>query len=223
MSESRSLREELIHEDKDYRHGYAEESLNISIATQIKVLREQREMSQGELAAKAGMKQPVISRYENVNYSSWSISSLRRLAHVFDVDLEVKFRSFGELVKSIEAFNRTALQVPKFSDDPYFSDNTKRSTEHEAVSNDGSIAIPHVASAITSTLPAISASITQATGASVSQATVIGRSTIAECFYPSSTQPPKISEAIAPESQRFVGTGLAGALVPNTYQPKKAA
>ena len=137
MSESSSLREEFIEarDDKEYRHGYAEESLNISIATQIKVLREQREMSQGDLAQEAGMKQPVISRYENVNYSSWSISSLRRLARVFDVYLEVKFRSFGELVKSVEGFNRKALQVPKFEDDLFFreAENTLAAESAEKV------------------------------------------------------------------------------------------
>src|SRR5262245_6085932 len=117
-----SLRDDFIKtaDDKEYRHAYAEESLNISIATQIKVLREQREMSQEDLANEAGMKQPVVCRYENVNYSSWSISSLRRLARVFDVDLEVKFRSFGDLVKSVDNFTRSVLQVPKFTDDPFF-------------------------------------------------------------------------------------------------------
>lgn len=117
-----SLRDDLIRtaDDKEYRHAYAEESLNISIATQIKVLREQRKMSQDALAEESGMKQPVISRYENVNYASWSISSLRRLAQVFDVDLQVRFRSFGELVESVDKFSRSALQVPSFADDPYF-------------------------------------------------------------------------------------------------------
>jgi len=117
-----SLKDDFIYtaDDEDYRHAYAEESLNISIATQIKVLREQREMSQETLARKADMKQSVISRYENVNYASWSIKSLRRLARVFDVDLEVRFRSFGDLVKSVENFTRKSLEVPKFADDPFF-------------------------------------------------------------------------------------------------------
>lgn len=117
-----SLREEFIRtaDDKEYRHGYADESLNISIATQIKVIREQRGMNQSELAQQAGMKQSVISRFENANYSSWSIRTLKRLARAFDVDLEVKFRSFGDLVKSVDTFSRKALQVPKFDEDPFF-------------------------------------------------------------------------------------------------------
>lgn len=117
-----SLREDLIQtaDDKEYRHAYAEESLNLSIATQIKVLREQRGMTQETLAEEAGMMQSMISRYENVDYSSWSIKTLRRLARAFDVDLDVRFRSFREMVESVNSFRREALQVPKFTDDPYF-------------------------------------------------------------------------------------------------------
>jgi transcriptional regulator with XRE-family HTH domain len=117
-----SLREDLIRtsNDKEYRHAYAEESLNVSVATQIKVLREQRNMTQQHLAEEAGMKQSMISRYENVNYSSWNISTLRKLAKAFDVDLEVRFRSFREMVESVDNFSRETLQVPKFTEDPYF-------------------------------------------------------------------------------------------------------
>lgn len=117
-----SLREDLINtaDDKEYRHAYAEESLNLSIATQIKVLREQRDMTQQRLAEEAGMKQSMISRYEDVHYSSWSINTLRKFARAFDVYLEVRFRSFREMVESVDNFSRETLQVPKFTDDLYF-------------------------------------------------------------------------------------------------------
>jgi len=119
-----SLREDLIRtsNDKEYRHAYAEESLNLAIATQIKVLREQREMTQERLAREAGMKQSMISRYENVNYSSWGINTLKKLAEAFDVFLEVRFRSFRELVESTERFSRETLQVPAFTEDPFFKE-----------------------------------------------------------------------------------------------------
>lgn len=132
MSESNnSLREELIENknDKEYRHGYADENLNATIATQIKVLREQREWKQEDLANAAGMKQPMISRYENVNYSSWSINTLKKLAEAFDVYLDVRFRSFQELVDLADHFGRDILQVPKFTDDPYFVETTEEAAE----------------------------------------------------------------------------------------------
>lgn len=127
LESDKSLREELIEtrEDKEYRHAYWDENLNATIATQIKVLREQRDWKQVGLANEAAMKQPMISRYENVNYSSWSISTLKRLAVAFDVILDVRFRSFRDLVDLTENFSREALQVPKFTDDPYFKEEKK--------------------------------------------------------------------------------------------------
>jgi transcriptional regulator with XRE-family HTH domain len=119
-----SLREEFIanKDDKSYRHAYADESLNIAIATQLKVLREQREWRQEDLAIKAEMTQPMVSRYENVNYSSWSINTLKKFALAYDVWLDVRFRSFGELVTTTEEFSRESLQVPAFDGDPFFKE-----------------------------------------------------------------------------------------------------
>ena len=88
--------------DKDYRHGYVDEFLNAYIATQIKVLREKKGWSQTELGEHAeGMKQSRISVLENVNYSSWSIKILRKLAEAFDLTLCVSFEEFGKRVKDI--------------------------------------------------------------------------------------------------------------------------
>jgi transcriptional regulator with XRE-family HTH domain len=123
MNESiEEIRKELTEnkDEKEYRHAYAEESLNLTIATQIKVLREQREWRQDDLAREAEMKQSMISRYENVNYSSWSINTLKKLAKALDVVLDVRFRSFRDLVIVTDAFNRESLEVPKFEDDPFF-------------------------------------------------------------------------------------------------------
>src|ERR1035441_9141022 len=110
-------------DDKSYRHAYADESLNISIATQIKVLREQRELRQKDLAILAAMKQSMISRYENVNYSSWSINTLKKLAEAFDVVLDVRFIGFKDLVTITQKFNRESLEVLSFPKDPYFSED----------------------------------------------------------------------------------------------------
>lgn len=108
--------------NEDYRHGYVDEFLNVSIATQIKVLREQRNWGQKELADKVGMKQPRISVMENVNYSSWSINTLRKLAEAFDLTLRVSFESFGNRIKEIEQINRKALERFSFKDDPVFAE-----------------------------------------------------------------------------------------------------
>jgi len=114
--------------DKDYRHGYVDEFLNASIATQIKVLREQRGWTQKELADYAKMKQPRISVMENVNYSSWSIKILRELAEAFDLTLRVSFESFGTRINDIERFGRKALERLSFKDDPVFAERKEEET-----------------------------------------------------------------------------------------------
>lgn len=113
-----NLRKEF--HDKEYRHVYANEFLNSSIATQIKVLREQQEWSQGKLAEKTNMKQSRISVLENVHYSSWSIATLKRLAEAFDVTLRVSFESFGSRLVDIDRFGRESLERFSFDEDPAF-------------------------------------------------------------------------------------------------------
>ena len=116
------LADNLEHDfrDKDYRHGYVDGFLNSSIATQIKVLREQRGWTQEDLAGRADMKQTSISRIENVNYSSWSISTLNRLAEAFDLTLRVTFEGFGTRLLDIRRFSRETLERHSFEDDPSF-------------------------------------------------------------------------------------------------------
>jgi transcriptional regulator with XRE-family HTH domain len=107
-------------QDEEYRHSYAEECLNTMIATQIKVLREQREMTQSALARKALMLQPRLSVMESADYSSWSVSTLKRLARAFDLALSVKFEAFSEVILDFEEMSKEALSRPSFKDDPMF-------------------------------------------------------------------------------------------------------
>ena len=117
-------------QDEEYRHAYAEECLNTMIATQIKVLREQREMTQSTLASCAEMLQPRLSVMESADYSSWSVNTLKRLARAFDLALSVKFEAFSDVVLDFEEMSRDSLSRPSFNDDPLFRSakvNTHRS------------------------------------------------------------------------------------------------
>lgn len=95
-------------QDEEFAHEYADEFVNILIATQIKVLRD--ELTQQELADKASMKQERICLMENVNNSSWSISTLRRLAKAFDLRLRVTFESFSTLIDDMHGLNKKDLK-----------------------------------------------------------------------------------------------------------------
>jgi transcriptional regulator with XRE-family HTH domain len=110
------LREEL--KDPEYREAYADDYLNTYIATQIQVLREQRNLSQQELAELIGTKQPGISRLENVNHSKWKTETLQKIAHALDVRLKISFETYGDLLIDGEKFSRKALERPTFADDP---------------------------------------------------------------------------------------------------------
>jgi DNA-binding XRE family transcriptional regulator len=61
-------------QDKETRHIYADDFLNTWIATQLKVLREDKGWTQAQVAEETGMKQERISVLEDVNYESWRVS-----------------------------------------------------------------------------------------------------------------------------------------------------
>lgn len=98
-----SLRQDL--RQTEFSEGYAESFLDAWIATQIKVLREQEQLTQAQLAERIGTQQTVISRYENVNYSAWSITTLKRLARAFRVRLRVSFETYGSLIEEFSNFD----------------------------------------------------------------------------------------------------------------------
>jgi transcriptional regulator with XRE-family HTH domain len=126
-----NLREEF--HDKEYRHAYADDWLNTFIATQIKVLREQRSLTQKDLAREADMKQPRIAVLEDIDYSSWSINTLRRLAVAFDLRLSVKFEDFSSLIFEAEGFGRESLERASFADDVWFHRKPAQSAEESGI------------------------------------------------------------------------------------------
>jgi transcriptional regulator with XRE-family HTH domain len=106
--------------DEDYRHIYTNGLIDSKIATQLKVLREEIFGTQERLAEKAGMRQARISVMEDVNYSSWSLSTLRRLAKAFDLYVDVEFKEFGTIGRQLDELSRNYLSRRPFKDDPIF-------------------------------------------------------------------------------------------------------
>lgn len=97
--------------DKEYAHAYVNQFYDMAIAAQIKVLREQRGLSQEELAAEAGMKQERISLLENVDYSAWTLKTLRQLGEAFDVAVHVSFVDFSAAIMDVINLRREKLEV----------------------------------------------------------------------------------------------------------------
>ena len=108
-------------QNKEYRYGYVESSLDMWIATQIVVLRQQRGLTQAQLAELIGTKQSAIARLENCNYSAWNVQTLKKIAQALGVRLHISFESFGSFIEERDNFSREFLQRPAFDDDPEFA------------------------------------------------------------------------------------------------------
>ena len=109
----RELAEQLAQEfsDKEYAHAYMEEHGNMALAAQIKTLREQRGLTQEQLAELAGMKQERICALENVDYDAWTTRTLRKLARAFDTHLAVTFVPFSKGILDVVNLSREGLGV----------------------------------------------------------------------------------------------------------------
>jgi transcriptional regulator with XRE-family HTH domain len=121
--------------DFEYRYAVNTAFSEVRIAKQLKVLRESRQepLTQSQLADKADMKQSRISELEGMNYSSWSISTIERLAKAMGVGIKYSFAGWGELVAEIEGgLSREELYVPSFEDDPAFSGEAAQTVTNQA-------------------------------------------------------------------------------------------
>lgn len=112
-------------QDRETRHVYVDEFLNEWLATQIKVLREQRGLSQVELDDLAGLPRGSVNTYEDVTYFEWDLPTLKKLAEAFDVPLNVSFTTFGHRLSEMENFGRPALECMPFTEDRIFLDGPR--------------------------------------------------------------------------------------------------
>ena len=117
-----SIRERLLSSfrNKKYRHSYIDTFTDAYIATQIKVLREQRTLDQTQLAKLAGIHQSQVSVFEDVDHSSWTVKTLKKIAKALDLVLVVRFESFGKVLPDIGRLDRASLQRDSFDDDEVF-------------------------------------------------------------------------------------------------------
>jgi hypothetical protein len=118
MSDLRAKLVQEFLEDEDYAYAYYNDFLNMHIATQLKVLREQRGYkTQTEFAQVSGIPQEQISQHEDIDRSSWTINTLRKFARALGVTVKVSFESFSESVETIVNFRRETLQrLPRVDD-----------------------------------------------------------------------------------------------------------
>lgn len=99
----------------DYRTEYVEQGVKLWVARQIRVLREQRNWSQGDLAAKTGKAQSAISRLEDPEYGQMSLQTLLELAKAYDVALSIKFVDFPTFLRETKDVSTTNMRVDSFN------------------------------------------------------------------------------------------------------------
>ena len=83
--------------DVEYRHAAMEATVENLIAWQIRINREERGMTQGQLARAMGTKQPAISKLEDPEGGDVLVSTLVKAAHAFDCALLVRFVEYSTL------------------------------------------------------------------------------------------------------------------------------
>ncbi|MGH9790429.1 MAG: helix-turn-helix domain-containing protein [Candidatus Acidiferrales bacterium] len=93
-----------------------------TLVFQTRALRDREGWSQEKLASKVGMTQNQISRLENPSYGKATITTLKRIAAVFDVALVVRFVPFSQLADWVSGtpfvdpgLSMESLAVPSFS------------------------------------------------------------------------------------------------------------
>jgi transcriptional regulator with XRE-family HTH domain len=110
---------ELVRElaDEEFRHEYMMDQVRSYIAFQIRVLREQRQWNQGDLAKAAGKTQSVISRLEDPDYGKLSLQSCLEIAVAFDLPLLVQFADWDDWLARMSNVSPSALRKRSFDED----------------------------------------------------------------------------------------------------------
>ncbi len=103
-------------EDLEYRREFSAD-VGTGLAFQIRMLRESRGWTQERLANLTGKQQETISQWENPNYGSYTLNSLKSLAAAFDVALIVRFAPFSELIDWSVNLTPARLSPPSFEEE----------------------------------------------------------------------------------------------------------
>ena len=117
---------ESLH-DPEYRKQVIDEHINVGIAFQIHGLRQRQEIKQKALAERLGIKQPLISAWENPNYGKYTLNTLKELAKAFDVGLLVRFVPFSTLINWSVDLTGDIIAPPNFNQ---ISRTLNKSTEN---------------------------------------------------------------------------------------------
>lgn len=101
---------ELLRDPKR-RQEFFKAIVQDEIASQIRALRKKRNLNQTELAATADMKQSAVSRIEQAEYSSWTLTTLLRVAAALDARWRMVLQPSEEAIKEYEGLGEASTGV----------------------------------------------------------------------------------------------------------------
>ena len=122
---------EVLH-DPVRRHEFFKEIVQDEIASQIRELRKKRELKQSDIAERANMKQSAVSRIEQADYSSWTLTTLLRVAAALDARWRMILQPCEEAIKEYENPEGADNEMPTENALRAFSESTSalRQREH---------------------------------------------------------------------------------------------
>jgi len=112
-----SIKQQILNNlqtSKEYRQAFVEENIRARITAQIHALRTEKGWDYKQFAEKINKKTSWAYRLEDPNEAPPTIPSLLELADAFDVALDVRFRTFSQLLNDITTLTPTSFIVRSF-------------------------------------------------------------------------------------------------------------
>jgi transcriptional regulator with XRE-family HTH domain len=101
--------------EKKMRDAYLSAQTRTKLTNQIRTIRSQRGWSQGQFAKILEKPQSNVSRLENREYGSFTLSTLFDLASAFDIGLVVEFVPYDDFLRRTHDLTLSHLRVRSFS------------------------------------------------------------------------------------------------------------
>jgi len=152
-------------QDKEYREEYSSD-VGTGLAFQIRLLRERNGWTQERLAQLTNKRQETISQWENPNYGSYTLNSLKSLAVAFDIALLVKFAPFSELVEWNTSLTPERLAPPSFTEENPTQQMASKSSSESVMAVAGAEPFDGFGTAVASLITSLTATPSEGTAES---------------------------------------------------------
>jgi transcriptional regulator with XRE-family HTH domain len=103
--------------DKEYRQAFVSAEVKQALPFQIRALLQSKNLTQAELAQRAGLTQGAVSRAANPDYGNLSLNTLVRIAAGFDVAFVGRFVPYSELWRWLNHLHDETVSVATFAEE----------------------------------------------------------------------------------------------------------